>query len=232
MSSDSSSFRCDVILPAGGSGERFGGSLPKQFAEIGGRAMIEWTIDRLVADARIEKIVVAVAETHRSRMISLISENRWNRIDLAEGGANRQESVWNALQLTSGVWVAVHDAVRPNLTEGLLSRIFEAAEAHGGAVPCLPLTESVHEIEKGRVVGSPSRESLRAAQTPQCFRRAELVNALGAAMRSGQIGTDEAAIVAAAGYPVAVVDGDPLNFKVTFPEDFDRMASLLSRTIR
>ncbi len=232
MSSVSSSFRCDFILPAGGSGERFGGNLPKQFADVGGRAMIEWTVDRLVADARIERIVVAVAEAHRSRMISLISKNRWSRIEIAEGGANRQESVWNGLQLTSGVWVAVHDAVRPNVTEALLSRIFATAEAQGAAVPCLPLTETVHEIEKGQVVGSPSRESLRAAQTPQCFRRADLVNALEAATRSGQVGTDEAAIVASAGYPVAVVEGDPLNFKVTFPEDFDRMAALLSRTIR
>ncbi|HUP66427.1 MAG TPA: 2-C-methyl-D-erythritol 4-phosphate cytidylyltransferase [Thermoanaerobaculia bacterium] len=232
MSSDPSSFRCDVILPAGGSGKRFGGNLPKQFADIGGRAMIEWTVERLVADARVERIVVAVGEAHRSRMISLISKNRWSRIELAEGGTNRQESVWNALQLTSGVWVAVHDAVRPNLTEALLSRIFAAAEAHGAAVPCLSLTETVHEVEDGRVVRSPSRESLRAAQTPQCFRRADLVNALGSAMRSGQIGTDEAAIVASSGYPVAVVGGDPLNFKVTFPEDFDRMATLLNRTIR
>lgn len=204
---------------------RFGGGIPKQFAEHGGRPLIGWAIARLVESGLVDRIVVAVPGAHRSLAEAIIREGAWSAaIDLANGGATRQESVWNALESApESELVAVHDAVRPNVSAATLGSLLDAAARWGGAIPGLPLTDTIHRVEGAFVVESPRRQEWVAAQTPQCFRREILVEAMKRARDEGWVGTDEAGIVARHGGKVRVLDGDPRNVKVTWREDLGRL---------
>lgn len=220
-----SSIEAVAILPAGGSGRRFGGEIPKQFFLLGGRPLIAWAMDRLESSGDIVELVVAIPEEHRGRMEELIAAGPWRvPIRLVPGGPTRQESVWNALEAASAAeLVAVHDAVRPNLSPGLLRDLLSAARADGGAIPALPLTETIHRVRDGVIDESPARDEWVAAQTPQCFRLPLLRESLERARAEGFVGTDEASVVARFGGRVRVLSGDPANLKVTVRGDLDRL---------
>lgn len=214
-----------AIIPAGGSGRRFGGELPKQFLLLDGRPLLARTIDRLEASGVIAEMIVAIPDEHRARMEDLLAQNSWKTpIRLVAGGPTRQESVWNALQaVTDAELVAVHDAVRPNFPTELLRDLLAAARAVGGAIPALPLTETIHRVRDGIIDESPTRDEWVSAQTPQCFRLPLLRTALERARSEGFVGTDEACVVARYGGRVRVLSGDPANLKVTVPRDLERL---------
>lgn len=220
-----SSIEAVAILPAGGSGRRFGGEIPKQFILLSGRPLIAWAMDRLEASRHIVELVVAVPDEHRGRMEDLIAAGSWSvPIRLASGGPTRQDSVWNALEAASGAeLVAVHDAVRPSFPADVLADLLAAARAHGGAIPALPLTETIHRVRDGVIDESAARDEWVSAQTPQCFRLALLRDSLERARAEGFVGTDEASVVARYGGRVQVLSGDPGNLKITFPGDLERL---------
>ena len=214
-----------AILPAGGSGRRFGGEVPKQFVLVAGRPLIAWAMDRLEQSHDVVELVIAVPDEHRERMEDVIAARAWRvPIRLATGGPTRQDSVWNALEaISSGAdLVAVHDAVRPNFGVDLLRDLFNAARAEGGAIPALPLTETIHHVRDGLIDDSPARDEWVSAQTPQCFRLPLLRDSLQRARKEGFVGTDEASVVARYGGRVRVLGGDPANLKVTVRGDLDR----------
>jgi 2-C-methyl-D-erythritol 4-phosphate cytidylyltransferase len=224
-------LRCAALLPAGGSGARFGGELPKQFVAVQGDPLITWAIRRFVDSGAVSRIVVAVPAEYRDLMGSIVERGGWSTpILVVEGGATRQESVWNALSLAGDVGiVAVHDAVRPLFSPALLRGLIAAAAEHGGAIPGVPLTETIHRVSNGWIGETPAREEFIAAQTPQCFRTSILVEALQRAREEGYAGTDEAGIVARYGHPVRVLAGETANVKVTHPADMDRLRSSLEQ---
>jgi len=201
-----------VIIPAAGSGARFGGDIPKQFRLLGGKPILQLVVERFLAHERVSRIVVAVAEL-------LVSEaKQTERVRFVAGGATRQQSVTNALaSIADEELVAVHDAVRPFFTYGTFDALLDAAAAHGAAFPGVPVTDTIHLVRDERIVQTPERQSLVAAQTPQCFRTAILRDVLARA--EGDDATDEAGLAARLGYDVRVVPGDPMNFKITRPED-------------
>jgi 2-C-methyl-D-erythritol 4-phosphate cytidylyltransferase len=201
-----------VIIPAAGSGVRFGGEIPKQFRLLGGKPILQLVVERFLAHERVSRIVVAVAEL-------LVSEaKQTERVRFVAGGATRQQSVTNALaSIADEELVAVHDAVRPFFTYGTFDALLDAAAVHGAAFPGVPVTDTIHLVRDERIVQTPERQSLVAAQTPQCFRTAILRDVLARA--EGDDATDEAGLAARLGYDVRVVPGDPMNFKITRPED-------------
>lgn len=225
--------RCAALLPAGGSGTRFGSELPKQFVAVQGDPLITWAIRRFVSSGIVERIVIAVPPAHRDLMGSIVERGGWDTpIQIVEGGATRQESVWNALAAAGDVAiVAVHDAVRPLFSPELLRELIAAAHEHGGAIPGVPLTETIHRVSGGWLAESPLREEFVAAQTPQCFRRTILLEALQRAREEGYVGTDEAGVVARYGHPVRVLTGETGNVKVTHPADIDRLGRTLEQEL-
>ena len=194
------------IVPAAGAGERLGADVPKAFAVLGGRPMVEWSLD--VLREVCDRVVVAVPP------------DRAAPPDLVAGGATRSESVRNALDAAPEASVfVVHDAARPLVTVDLVRRCVDALEGYDGVIAAVPVTDTVKEVENQDVVRTPDRDRLWAAQTPQVFRAEVLRRAIGQ-------GTDDASLVEAAGGRVRVVEGMRENFKVTSPLDA-RVAEML-----
>ena len=206
-----------VVIPAAGSGIRFGGELPKQYLPLGDRTILDHVIDRFLGSELVDEVVVAVSPDR----IQAARE----RVRFVAGGASRQQSVANALAASDGFeLVAVHDAVRPYFPIDALPALLDAAREHGAALPALPVTDTIHLTRDGAIASTPARAQLVAAQTPQCFRVELLRDVLARAERNGETGTDEAGLAARYGIAVKVLPGDSRNFKITRPEDLERAA--------
>ncbi len=199
-----------VIIPAAGSGSRLGGEIPKQFRLLAGRPILDRVIERF---HDVGRIIVAVAEPQTMQSTA--------RVRFVAGGATRQESVIRALAAAEDDFdlVAVHDAVRPFFKTTTFHALLDAAAEHGAAFPAMAVTDTIHIARDGRLVSTPERAQLVAAQTPQCFRLGILRDVLEKAQRDGVDGTDEAGLAARYGYDVRVLPGDAANFKITRAED-------------
>jgi 2-C-methyl-D-erythritol 4-phosphate cytidylyltransferase len=183
---------------------------------------------RVLARTRgLAGIVVAVPEAHVAATRRLLARMRLPRIvEVVVGGADRQESVWRALQRVPerAERVLVHDAVRPFIDPALVERVLAAAT--GGAATCgVPVRETVKRVKDGAVEGTIPREGLWLTQTPQAFTRALLWEAHDKARRDGFAGTDDAVLVERLGTTVAMVPGLPGNLKITTREDLQTARS-------
>jgi len=216
--------RATAIVVAAGAGTRLGADEPKAFLEVGGRPILVRAAEAAAASGVVERVVVAVPEGFETRARELLS-SVGVPVDVVVGGATRQASVRAALAsvpASSGI-VVVHDAARCFASPALFGRVV-AAVATGavGAIPVLAVTDTVKRIDGGRAVSTVDRAGLGLAQTPQAFRRRELVDAHERAASAGVEATDDATLLEAGG-DVRVVEGDPANVKVTTPEDLARV---------
>ena len=206
-----------VIIPAAGSGTRFGGPIPKQFQPLAGKPLVQFVVERFLLSGIVDKVVVAVGEA----LLATVKQTPGDRVQFVAGGDTRQQSVMNAFKAAGEEFeiVAVHDAVRPFFRMGTFEALVAAAREHGAALPALPITDTLHATEDGKVTATVDRSNLVAAQTPQVFRYDVLRDSLERAIRDRFDGTDEAGIARRYGYDVRVVPGDPFNIKITRPED-------------
>jgi 2-C-methyl-D-erythritol 4-phosphate cytidylyltransferase len=147
----------------------------------------------------------------------------FRNVEIVAGGAERADSVQNALARVrpEAEFVAVHDAARPLMVEAWVTQVFEAAAKHGAAIPAVRTASTVKRVRNGVIAETVPRDELWQAQTPQVFRMGLLREAF--AKRDGFNATDEAQLVERIGHPVHVVEGSPMNFKITTADDF-RMA--------
>ncbi len=204
---------CAAIVVAAGEGRRFGS--PKQFALLGGRPVLEWSLAAFQDHPRIGEIVLVL----RDEALGARYVSRFGKITAAvKGGARRQDSVqagFLRLDRRRTDIVLVHDGARPLVSDGLIRRIVREAAAHGAAVPALPVEDTIKEGAEGRVVRTVERAGLFRAQTPQGFAFDVLDEALRRAAEDGFSGTDDASLVERLGRTVALVEGDPRNIKIT-----------------
>jgi 2-C-methyl-D-erythritol 4-phosphate cytidylyltransferase len=205
-----------TIVVAGGSGARFGG--PKQFQTVG--------------DERLVDIAVRTASRSTGHVVIVLPpETSWDGPPVAAavtGGATRADSVRAGLAEIpdDADVVVVHDAARPLATDALFAAVVGAVrDGADGAVPGLPVADTIKRVDGGQVIETVPRDDLVAVQTPQAFR----AGALRAAHRDRADGTDDAALVERDGGKVVVVPGDPANVKVTGPDDLELVATLRSR---
>jgi 2-C-methyl-D-erythritol 4-phosphate cytidylyltransferase len=222
-----------VIVPAAGGSRRLAGAgLPKQYLQLAGRSVIEWSLTPFLERSDCERIVVVLAENDRRwRKQSLARDPR---VVTAIGGAERVDSVRAGLRaLASDAaeddWVLVHDAARPCLRATDLSRLIdELADDGVGGLLGAPVVDTLKRGDAAdRVQATVSRESLWRALTPQMFRVGVLDRALRAAGETAAAPTDEAQAVEALGLQPRLVRGDPDNIKITLPEDIERAERLL-----
>lgn len=205
-----------VIVPAAGTGSRFGGGLPKQFQPLLGKPILQHVVERFLLDDSVSRVVVPVAEI----LLASIRQSAEDRIKFVAGGETRQESVIRGLaEIEEADVVAIHDAARPLFSIDLFHRVIAAAAEFGASLPVIPLTDTVHVIEQDSVSLTLDRSSLGAAQTPQAFRMSVLREILDKALADGITGTDEAGLAVRYGYKVRAVAGEPMNFKITHPLD-------------
>ena len=208
-----------AIIVAGGQGVRFGGPLPKQFLPLAGRPVLMHTIDAFSHIAREILVVLPEANFDTWRQLRL-QHGFTTPHRIVEGGGTRFQSVKNALDTLdsdSGTLVAVHDGVRPLVDDALISRTVTAAMTHGAAVPVVPVTDSIRQMDDDGHAHPLVRSTLRAVQTPQCFRLDALKHAY--ALPEDDTITDDAMTYERLGKVVALVDGDPRNIKITRSAD-------------
>lgn len=210
------------IVVAGGSGSRFGSSLPKQFCDLDGRPVLMETIDRLRRYGRGGKVVTVINRDMRHVWEGMCREQGFDIPPVADGGATRFHSVRNALEaFGSGVrWITVHDGARPNVGESVISGVLDAlgngAEA---VVPVVSITDSVRMVCAGGGSSYVDRGCLRAVQTPQGFNGELLRRAYSVDYHEGF--TDDASVVEASGAYVTLTVGSPYNIKITHAPDID-----------
>lgn len=211
-----------AIIAAGGTGTRLGAGVPKQFLQLGGRTILQRSIEAFVRHDRVTEVVVALPP-----QATLEVAGPDGKLRVVAGGARRQDSVANALDAVSpgAEIVLVHDAARPFVSADVISRTIDAAAAHGAAIAAVAVTDTVKQVtmEGGDLViaGTIPRESVYLAQTPQGFRRDVLAKAVSLG-RGDAVATDEAALAELAGHPVHIVEGDVENVKITTAADLDR----------
>jgi 2-C-methyl-D-erythritol 4-phosphate cytidylyltransferase / 2-C-methyl-D-erythritol 2,4-cyclodiphosphate synthase len=218
-----------AIIPAAGSGARFGGDKPKQFVEIGGVPIIIHTLRRFDACQDIDAIIVALRPAETGSFDELLQSYKLRKpIRVVNGGAERSESIGNALE-AAGEWqpelIAVHDAVRPFVTPGQISTVLARARVTGAAILALPSTDTIKEVENGLIQRTIDRHRIYRAQTPQAFRYELLLRANAEARRRGLLtamATDDSFLLEQIDWPVAVVEGSPHNIKITTPDDLSQ----------
>ena len=216
-----------AVLAAAGSGERFGADRPKAFVRLGEQPLLAESLARLDASDWIDAIVVAAPPGWEEPAILLAEELGCGKVSACvTGGATRAESVRLGVAEVpaDAAVVLVHDAARPLLDDAVVERVVSAlGDGWDGAVPTLPIADTVKRVEGDRVVETLHRDELRTVQTPQAF----VAGVLRAALTAGSDWTDCAAAVEANGGRVRIVDGDPRLLKVTDAADLDRIAALL-----
>jgi 2-C-methyl-D-erythritol 4-phosphate cytidylyltransferase/2-C-methyl-D-erythritol 2,4-cyclodiphosphate synthase len=215
-----------AIVLGAGAGRRIGADEPKAFLSIGGRTILSVAVAAAAASPAVAEIVVTCPEGFEERARSILAGLEVP-VRVIEGGVTRQASVHRAMDLVPGEVeaVAVHDAARPFAPPDLFTSTLEAAlltPGVDGAIPVLPIADTVKRVVDGIVVGTEPREDLWLAQTPQAFRAARLRAAHRAAAEAGLDLTDDAAVVEWAGGTVSVIPGDPSNTKITTLLDLAR----------
>ena len=212
-----------VILPAAGRSSRFHDKEKKPFANLDGRAVWLRAAELFIARGDVVQCLIVIDKGDEEMVRRRYGANlAFMNVQLVLGGAERFESVANALKAVQpqAEFVAIHDAVRPCVTEEQVSAVFAQAAKTGAALLAAPVHDTVKRVDdKHRVLGTMPRQGLWLAQTPQVFRRDWLVEAYAARDKVGQAITDDAQLVEAAGHPVVAVEGSPSNLKITTKGD-------------
>jgi 2-C-methyl-D-erythritol 4-phosphate cytidylyltransferase / 2-C-methyl-D-erythritol 2,4-cyclodiphosphate synthase len=214
-----------AIIAAGGSGRRLGAAVPKQLLEIGGRTILERSVEAFASHPRVTDVIVALPPDLIAAQPSWLEA--MPSVSCVAGGARRQDSVAAAFDTVPQLAdvVLVHDAARPFVSTELIDRCIESAWRFGGAIAAVPAIDTVKRVKPDGpdpvITGTVPRESIYLAQTPQGFRRNVLADAV-AAGRAGVDATDEASLAEHAGHAVRVVEGDPANVKITTAADWQQ----------
>lgn len=223
-----------ALVPAGGSGARYGAPTPKQYLLLNGRPVLSHALDRLQAFFPLRRLYVAVAtdDRHAEDAIGIEPAVEVMRC----GGATRAQTVHNALERMTGVddedWIVVHDAVRPCLDASAAQRLQRELDGDAvGGFLAVPVTDTLKRLDDAaRVLQTESRDGLWRAQTPQMFRYGVLRRAFAAATLHAW--TDEAHAVEALGLRPRVVVGSATNVKITFHDDLALAAAILAADAR
>ena len=212
------------MIAAAGSGERLGAGGPKAFVELGGRPLLDWSLDAFKEAGTVDEIVVASPPGHEEAVAE-------RGVLAVAGGEHRSESVASALELCGGAIVVVHDAARPLVTPKLINAVVDrlsSEEDAAGVIAAAPVTDTIKQAgDAGGVERTLDRSVLWAVQTPQAFRAEALREALSDP-DSLPDATDDAMLVERGGGRIVIHSSPPENIKVTTPFDL-RVAELLLR---
>jgi 2-C-methyl-D-erythritol 4-phosphate cytidylyltransferase len=220
-----------AIIVAAGQGTRMGAGLDKLFLELDGCPIVAHTWRRFEEAECIAELVLVVREGMQSAFTELARKHRFQKpFQLVLGGKERQDSVWNGLEVLSPRTeiVAIQDAARPCTSEALIAATVAAARQIGAAVAAQPVTDTIKESRDGKVIERTlDRGRLWAVQTPQSFRVEIIRRALSEVRQRGLLVTDDTAACELIGQPVQLVLSTKPNPKVTRPEDLHCVEALL-----
>ena len=219
-----------MIIVAAGEGRRFGAE--KQEAVLRDRPVVEWSLLAFEQHEEIDEIILVLRNVANEGEYS----KRYKKVSAAvKGGEKRRDSVragFRCLGLSPGGVVLVHDGVRPLVKKDLISDVIRLTKEKGAAVPVIPVSDTVKRVRENRIMNTEDRAELFRAQTPQGFQYEILKEALTVSDRPVLSGVDEAYLVERIGKQVYVLQGDPVNIKITTPVDLQLAEVLLENDNR
>ena len=212
-----------AVIVAAGKGKRMGTEISKQFLPLCGKEILAHTVEKFEKAACIRDIILVTGGDALQDVRQMAQEYGWKKIiSVTEGGKERQDSVFLGLQQVpqDTEIVLIHDGVRPFVTEEILERSIAAAKETGGCVAGVPAKDTIKVCDaEGLAIATPDRSTLRQIQTPQTFRRKEILAAYEKAKADGFLGTDDASVAEHSGFSVRVIMGSYRNIKITTKED-------------
>jgi 2-C-methyl-D-erythritol 4-phosphate cytidylyltransferase/2-C-methyl-D-erythritol 2,4-cyclodiphosphate synthase len=207
-----------ALIVAAGRGHRFGGEMPKQYTQLDGAPVLRHTVMAFLSQPKIDHVRVVIHPDDMD-LYEAATEGLGLKTPIF-GGEERQDSVRLGLQQIADDapdFVLIHDGARPYISADVITRVLDALGSAAGAIPTLPLTDTIKRVIDGKIVATEDRFELWRAQTPQGFRYSDILNAH--LKLTGQSLTDDAAICEAVGLTVVRVDGDDKNVKITTLSD-------------
>lgn len=217
-----------AVVLAGGSGQRFGAALPKQFLPLAGKTVIEHSIEAFEQNGGIDEIAVVMNADYLPQMQEIIDRNNWRKVHkLLPGGSERYLSTLaaiNAYEETANVNLIFHDAARPAVGQRIINETVTALTTHPAVAVAIPATDTVFEVtdDGDFITAIPVRKRLRCAQTPQAFRIDVIREAYRKALQDKHFtSTDDCGVLLryCPEVPIYIVPGDISNMKLTYPED-------------
>ena len=221
-----------VIIAAAGKGTRIGGPVPKQFLKIGGETVLLRTLRVFEGIDEVDHIFIVTNKEYTELCGKIAAENGIEKVcGITAGGAQRQDSVYNALQEVCREqpdveYILIHDGARPFVSEEVVLNVIKATAEKGAAAACVAMKDSLRRIAKpkdgsadGTGTLSVDRSEFFAVQTPQGFVKDDLIKAYELAYEEGYYGTDDAVLAERAGFRIEAVEGDYQNIKITTKED-------------
>jgi 2-C-methyl-D-erythritol 4-phosphate cytidylyltransferase / 2-C-methyl-D-erythritol 2,4-cyclodiphosphate synthase len=227
-----------ALVPAAGSGQRMGASVPKQYISLAGQPMLVHTVTALLDFEPLSRVMVVVSpdDSLASQVLANLLDSHPLRLSIAYvGGNSRAQTVRNGLaaiepsSTDQQTMVWVHDAARPAIATAQLAALLAALDQHpSGVVLATPMADTLKRVQSDTIQATVDRTQLWAAQTPQCFELNQLMQALDHAQKNSLNVTDEASAIESMGLKPLIVLGSASNFKVTTPADAQMMETILS----
>jgi len=215
-----------ALITAAGTGTRTRLPFNKVFYEIKGKPLIMYSVERFLADADCEEIIIVHAVADQAKMAALMKNIA--AVKLTTGGQNRQESVYAGLKLAKGRYVLIHDGARPNLKRANIEDLKKVLKEQNAATLAIPVRDTLIRVENNLIGDHLDRETTYAVQTPQAFKTEEILKAHLLANNSGMIYTDDTAVyLATFNKDVKIVLGDEENIKATTKMDLSLLEALL-----
>ena len=217
-----------AVVLAGGSGQRFGSALPKQFLPLAGKTVIEHSVKAFEQCDVIDEIAVVMNADYLPQMQEIIDRNGWQKVrKLLPGGAERHFSTLAAINAYEGMRdgnLIFHDAARPAVSQRIINETVTALQDHPAVAVAIPATDTIFEVSEdgGFITNIPTRKRLRCAQTPQAFRIDVIREAYRKALQDPNFtSTDDCGVLLryCPEVPIFIVPGDVSNMKLTYPED-------------
>ncbi len=220
---------CTALIVAAGTGERFGGPVPKQYQDLGGMPILRRSVLAFLGHPHIDKVQVVISEAHIDHYEKAVADLNLPKPII--GGPSRQDSVRLGLEALAKsappAIVMIHDAARPLIDAATITSVRKALDHERGAIAAKPLVDTLKRGNGTDIETTIDRSNLWQAHTPQAFYFDDILSAHRAA--AGSQLTDDAAVAEKAGINVSLVHSNPDNMKITNPDDLDRAARLLGQ---
>lgn len=225
-----------AVILAGGVGSRLGSEKPKQFLEIGGRMVIERTIDAFEKNKRIDEIAIVMNPEYVGEMEEIARRNRWRKVSkVLNGGAERYFSTLSAIDAykdADEVNMIFHDAVRPMVSQVIIDRVINALEEHDAVGVAVKVTDTIWETDDDTIKSIPNRNMLMRAQTPQAFKMRVIKEAYRIGLQDQNMcSTDDCGMVMRyiPEEKIYIVEGEEQNIKLTYKEDIPYIEMLINK---
>ncbi|MGA1465081.1 MAG: 2-C-methyl-D-erythritol 4-phosphate cytidylyltransferase [Balneolaceae bacterium] len=222
-----------LILPAAGSGRRMQKDTPKAYLKLGTQTVLEHTIQAFSQVAGLGQVVIPTLSSYETETESMLQRLVPKCTgSVVRGGEERQHSIQNALKvLEPGIeWVMIHDAVRPFVQQADIENCLSDARRTGAAIVAVSVKDTIKQVGADRIIlQTPERKTLWQAQTPQIFRRDWIEEAYHQIASENLLMTDDASVMEYTGRKVVITEGSRMNFKLTYPLDFEIAEQIINR---